>query len=333
MLKLPNVPGARVSEIGVEPFPFVAVDDCLEEETLRLLESNWPAPSSFYVAGHHQHDRRCHIAAYDIDDNDQLVLSPRSAFAGLAPSQTAFWSNFVERHLRRLGMEMIRFFFGYIRTTRGPGELAFVFDRVWLEDAPVQYAGHGLRVHTHYDHDPLWTVTCLIYLDDAEGSVSGTYAARYGPGFEGMSPRAIREVALNSRQWYADGNFQIAREMPFRRNRMFAFVDGPLSFHGVRPFDPRVFERGLRRRMVLSHITLRPEMFLNRYGVSHNQFQQAVMAHESCPAETLTAIDQDIALHLEAMRDFEPYGAEETAGAFSLKTFDWGSRVLKPLAA
>ena len=85
--------------------------------------------------------------------------------------------------------------------------------------------------------------------------------------------------------------------------------------------------------MVLSHITLRPESFLNRYGVSHNQFQQAVMAHDTCPTKTLIAIDGDIALHLEAMRDFEPYGTKATAGEFSLKTFDWGSRVLNSLAA
>ncbi len=309
---------------GHSPFPYFVVDSFLSEELLDEMQGHWPAQKYFCQEGHNGHDLRSRLAEYQFTSNDQLELAQHSTIPNMDKRHGTFWANFIDGTLVPVGKEMIRYYSGYLKDRWPDKRPDYFINLVWLEDAPQKYREIGLRVHTHYDHDPFWAMSGLIYLNDSRNIAKGTNLQRFE--VENLCSDDLVDIALNSRRWYQDERFQVEQEFTFKKNRFLSFVDGPLSFHGVQPNNLQA-DGQLKRKMVLFHIALHPKHFQPHFGVHHHVFKNQVMTHQATE-DIRQVVAQDIAAYRRAIENFVPYGCPDYANSATLQAFDEISGVI-----
>jgi len=245
-------------QVDYKPFPHFVRDRVFDKEALSAIEEFWPADAYFELEGHSQHSRRCHLVRNDFSKDGCHTDRDRSTLFRLPEGQRKAWEALVMGPIHRVALSVLDAFAPFFARTRGGLARDLYFDRIWLDSAPANYHQHGLRVHTHYDHDPLWVFTGVIYLDDANGDVPGTYLAT-NPALEGRDgDAAIADTVLNSRRWYQDPDFHVEKSVPIAKNRMLAMADGPASFHGVSSFAQGDSGLAYSRRTLLFHLCLHP---------------------------------------------------------------------------
>ena len=263
------------TEIVTNPFPHFQVENVLSETWLSRISEHWPAPEFFNLEGHNQHSLRCHVAHTVIDGDGCKLDHEISILNKLQPADRDVWRDLIKGPIQALAEDCALSMAPFLEFTRGKYGKELYFDRLWLDDAPLKYQEHGLRIHTHYDHDPFWVLTGIIYLDDGDGSVPGTYLARHPDIDDDVSDERIAEIVLNGRRWYEDDRFVVETEVAMKRNAMLVMADGPISFHGVRPFKGQNAGTGFRRRTILFHLRMHPECCQRLFGLSTKEFLQA----------------------------------------------------------
>lgn len=304
------------TKVIANPFPHFQVGNVLSENWLSKISEHWPSPDHFSLEGHSQHSSRCHIAHSAFHGDDCAVDREASVLFKLDSVDREVWSDFIKGPLQAMAEECVSRMAPVLDCTRGEFGRELYFDRLWLDDAPPHYQEHGLRIHTHYDHDPFWALTGVLYLDDGDDGVPGTFLARH-PDFDGeISDDRISEIVLNSRRWYQDERFIVEAEVAMKRNSMLVMADGPASFHGVRPFTGRSAHNVFRRRTILFHLCLHPGNCRQLFGLSREEFFGAAQRGEVDKALG-DAVAADTRAFLWASKD--SIGKDPRAEGFSVR--------------
>ena len=150
-----------------------------------------------------------------------------------------------------------------------------------LMEADNSYLGHN--IHTHFYHCPHWYFTVLFYVDGLDNESKGTTLHRIKDdkhnfnSYNSSNAGELASVALNWNNFPEPfSNIKIneqtlfqtseAMSVEFKTNRMFAFLDGPLSFHSVDKSN----QKNNKRRIMRSHVKVHHPLFYNKHSVMLN---------------------------------------------------------------
>lgn len=220
VLAAETVDRVRTARVRTRPFPHLVVDDALPESLRRGLDTAWPAA-----------DRMVNTNFGGRSERPVAMLAHTSegaerSFWHVLRRVTAAASEEIARKLDRHLADKFRPLIGPDWRRRMHGATYMPFDCQIAE-----YRGQA-ELPPHVDHARL-TINGFVYLDDPAPPTPeprrGTMLYTSG-GFAWPSNLAIPEKIR-------DHFLKEATEIAWRDNRLFAYVNGPWSFHGVPPHD------------------------------------------------------------------------------------------------
>ena len=235
-------------EIFTDPFPHIICDDLLPENIIEDLDKHWPETNLFeYEANRTLGTLQFSERFYDLDKCDQHV-----------------WANFFQDSFRKIIKSIFAEFSG-IFVQR------FDIDHIGFGGLMLQQVDNEksmtpnweLPAHLHYAHDPLWLFSVLLQLDNGPGTtLYKTKGAIPTPDF------------ISAFKWHEGVGEQIfeTKEVPFRRNRLFAMLDSPLSFHGVKMIGAS------RRRTIRAHLAVPEELCVDLYDLTLPSWREKARA-------------------------------------------------------
>jgi hypothetical protein len=205
--------------VRLSPFPHLVIDEAISTSAREAVLGAWPDRSNMhYDTGHDRYYAHRHHSFWDKPVGKLLrerELTPLIEYAG-------------------------RGLFPYY-AHRGGGMLRARI--MALHEAGNSFEEH--RAHTHYEHNPEYAFTILLYLDDDGRAERGTTLY----GFEPKPEESIESYVAHAAGMHAAA--MVPTAIPFQKNRALAFVDGPLSMHGSTPF---VGEFTGARKMIVMHL-------------------------------------------------------------------------------
>jgi len=234
------------------PFPHVVADDVLTQDVYADILRHWPSSSTFTTDPH----------------RTMRIMQFAEKFGEFSDEQKRFWAGFFDGPYRQILLRIRQIFAPWL-DARFDGVIPPMhFDGLMLMEVDQSTdtgANWGFPLHLHYPHDPLWMFTCLIYIDGTEGMTSGTTLYRPVESPEADLTRAAR--AAVHWKWYEieDSELVVDREIAFRRNRLFAMLDGPLSFHAAN-MSPEEADRQTTRRILRAHVAAPVDYVEKIYG-------------------------------------------------------------------
>lgn len=236
---------ANVGDVNVErqPVPHFVSENTLPADCLADLVAKWPQRARFKpeVAGNY-------VLWYDRDDRDNPL---RNLVADLGePLSRAILANFADWIQARFGPDV------------GPVQAGFS-----LMEADPDYDGHV--VHTHHYQMPHWLATALVYLDVEPGGHQGTTLCEINTPPDKEPIEYKTWVSLQSLTWADRPEVCEAVTADYVQNRMFAFLDSPISFHKVRA--ARTYGN-VRRRVMRMHFSADPGWCEKLYGVTSDEY-------------------------------------------------------------
>ena len=233
------------SPLETEPYPYFVADNLLPAPVLQAVLDHWPDRDQF----------RPEIAHTYICN----LLRNRIADGG----QRKFWREFVETYGREIAAAASIQFRPWIAARYGD-DIDVQFAMVSLMESDPEYKGHGC--HTHHYHDPGWVGTLLLYLDRDATGYPGTTIHR----FSEAATQAQARMAASTLQWYAAPGMVEAVTVPYAQNRLFAFLDSPISYHSVHAAEANAVGH---RRIFRIHLTVPASAIRKTYGVSRRRYQ------------------------------------------------------------
>lgn len=230
------------ARVRTRPFPHIVVDDLLPPSIRAMLDRHWPSPERLAVSNHLQRGEvRVGRLARDTSGIEQQFWI---AIRHLAAHTNRAARKRLERYLN----EKFRPLLG-ADWRRVLGDVSYNDDDAML----AHYTG-TLDMNPHIDHSRI-VINSFVYLDDPAMPTPeprrGTMLYR-SLGFAWPTnypiPAKMREYFLRE-----------DREVEWRDNRLLAYVNGPMSFHGV----PK-HELGDSRRRLLMFGTLLDQPTIDR---------------------------------------------------------------------
>jgi hypothetical protein len=206
------------------PFPYIVADDVLPPHILTGLRQWWPGAETFSpeTPGNYTSDPR--------------TLVSENSGAGL------FWSHFTRDVAPVIARASLGHFAEWIIARYGPVARRIVASKFRLMQADPSYA--GIPCHAHHWQTPTWCVTLLLYVDQEADGHQGTTlhaltSAHGVPSLDVASRFAARSLHGNRDRgstWNGSGLMD-EYTANYKGNRLIAFLDGPLSYHSVKPVD------------------------------------------------------------------------------------------------
>lgn len=232
------------ADLLTDPYPYFVTDDVLPEAMLMEFRENWPRRADFTPE----------IAHTYVCETTSLRISE--------PAKRKFWRNVNRTVARELGAAVAVKFRPWIAARFGR-DVDVEFARVTLMESDPSYAGHGC--HTHHYHAPGWIGTLLLYLDAEASGHPGTTVLRYA----GNSTEAQARMAARTLRWQDEPSIAEVETVDYRRNRLLAFLDSPVSYHSVGAARPNAVGN---RRIFRIHLTVPERAATRAYGVSHAEY-------------------------------------------------------------
>lgn len=232
--------------LAVTPFRHLVIDDCLGDDALASLNAHWPAPDAFHEGG--------------IRGNFVFDLARKTE---LSENQAAYWTEFQEDIGVQITDALAERYMDVIVAKYGrPLPLT---PTIILQEMGPTFGGH--EVHNHHWHSPNWTFSSILYVDRLDDTPGTTLYGLAGTA----DTRKIAEIAALTLQWEDMAEIVPHTTVACRRNRLFSFIDSPISYHGVERPEPPPAERG--RRMIRMHVAAPGEAIQQVYGVPQAQYQ------------------------------------------------------------
>ena len=226
------------AKIQTYPFPHLVVDDVLPRFMVRHMRSAWPSRESMEPEALGTMDRYWkHLNVHGADHT--VDMEP-------------FWQRFANQTMKAVHDALTKRFDGYVVTNDyRPASL------VCFESGPG-FVEHGR--HTHYNHNPNWTLTLMIQVDDGDREDRGTRLY----GLREFDPRDDNNYLTAVKSDTGSQKTFTAKDIAFKPGRLWAFVDGPISIHGSTPFPNRVAVS--KRKVIRAHLEMPHELGVERYG-------------------------------------------------------------------
>jgi hypothetical protein len=247
---------SNIISVPVQPFPIphFVVDDVFDEPSLQSIDIFWPERSGFVETG--------------IPGNAVFFLGEK--LGELAAPARNFWSSFSHVVLLPLYRQTFERY-AHIYERKYGSLLRNVEIHVRLMEAHPGFADH--EVHTHHWHDPTWLFTNLVYIDAVASSVPGT--TLFGTPDLSLTrdiPEIARIAACTLMWEDMPDVLPPVKTVQFKRNRMFSFLDSPISYHGVQAEQEDVVT-DIRRRVLRCHAFAPDTLIPDLYGIPANQYR------------------------------------------------------------
>ena len=241
------------SALLTDPYPHFVTENVLSAPMLRDFNTYWPQRSDFVP-------EIAHTYVSEIVHNDLGDRRKRD-----------FWHDISRTVAREIGAAAAIKFRPWIAARFG-ADIDVLFARITLMESDASYAGHGC--HTHHYHNPGWVGTLLLYVDDVATGHPGTTIMRYTEG--GVEAQA--KMAARTLLWYDESNIVVVKTVDYRQNRLFGFMDSPISYHCVGSAAPDAVGN---RRIFRIHLSVPKSAATKPYGVSIKEY----VARRSEPTE------------------------------------------------
>lgn len=253
--------------------PHIVIDDIFTTDLAKSINDMWP------------------ISGFENEVKGNRILPiTRNKYQNQIIEHFDFWSNFNEFIWPRLMSSIAKRFepycnhiFGNLYTTN-----ISLDHPLTLMEANEDFDGHDM--HTHFYHAPHWAFTVLIYIDDIDTLSEGTTLHALNPldNKKNQSISCIKteierstEIAFDTFRWLDPNKPSISYsnlEVKYKFNRLFCFIDGPLSLHSVKKYSAIKNKKNLitqfktqsRRRILRSHIKVHHEPFYKYYSKLFN---------------------------------------------------------------
>lgn len=237
--------GIAESALLTDPYPYFVTENVLSAPMLRDFNKYWPQRSDFVPEIPH---------TYVTEIIHNRLTDPR---------KRDFWHNISRTVAREIGAAAAIKFRPWIAARYG-ADVDVLFARITLMESDPSYAGHGC--HTHHYHDPGWIGTLLLYVDEVATGHPGTTIMRYtSNGVEDQAKMAARTL-----RWHDQSNIVEVKTIDYRQNRLFGFMDSPISYHCVGSAAPDAIGN---RRIFRIHLSVPKSAATKPYGVSMKEYR------------------------------------------------------------
>lgn len=240
--------------VDCHPYPYFVAEDVLPPRLVSDMLAHWPDRSNFVFDSHNYY--------FDLVG---LKLSGQR--------QRDFWEAFKQGPVMALAESTIRQFLPWLTARYGANHGVFP-GVVSLMEADTNFAGQP--AHVHHDHDPGWAGTLLLYLDKDPGGQPGTSIDQL---VQGTLDDEIR-AAANARKWYKNPAIRPVKTVDYAYNRLFAFLDSPISYHSVGPAKPNATGK---RHLFRMHLKVPDHLILPIYGVPLESYRPIRAAGKTDP--------------------------------------------------
>ena len=274
--------------LNSDPVQNVIVDDFFEKDYLeKLLE--------FFPSEHFNNDLRGNFSFF-----------PNESINALPKIKKEFWHCFFNDHLpiitKKLALK-----FEHLVDKKFNKLVKLKKDFIYGSIMLSQNKGDGLDFcpHYHFNNDPLWFMTVLIYLDGEQNSAPGTtfYSLNQNNYTDNFFKKYIRfnELRNDKSLTYAEQTKMINEHLsdfkktnvPFKNNRLFCFLDTFTSIHSVEYTKIKNVTKGTRKS-IRFHVGFDRNMCDEVYGMSIGDFN----------AKMNTPINQDVEKIFKTEIDF-----------------------------
>lgn len=233
---------SRIAAAEQEPYPHFVLENAMPDENLALFLETWPSHDTF---------------------SDEIPGN-FTRWIDAAPMAPAIWQDFLPACAQELTRTVLASFAPWLLARFGD-QLTSVRSHMCLMQAQPHFAGHP--IHNHHWHSPNWIATALVYLDADPDGFSGTVINAMGEPGDAHDPA---EEFTHTDMWTPARGFRIRRTIDYVQNRMFAFLDGPMSYHSSRPAAPGT---GDGRRILRMHLSVPWALCQAKYGVREKAYQ------------------------------------------------------------
>ena len=230
--------------LQTDPYPYFVAENVLPNAALAAADEHWPQRSDFVP---------------EIAHNYVCELLHNKIFER---RKREFWHEFSNTYGREIGAAAAIQFRPWIAARYGDA-IDVMVARITLMESDPAYNGHGC--HTHHYHDPGWIGTLLLYLDKDASGYPGTTIQRYA----GTDIEDQAKMAAQTLQWYAAPGFLEVQTIDYKQNRLFAFLDSPISYHCVHAAKPGAVGN---RRIFRIHLRVPKSAAAKAYGVPLRQY-------------------------------------------------------------
>lgn len=259
------------SDYFTDPYPHIIKDNIFDNELLDLVKKNWPDDNLFYneIPGIKLLDLYSSIRKKE-SIYDRLISFIKKK--KLNKKSLSFWKNFVEDHVLKINKEIYKSFkqklFSKFKIYKTPD-----ISQLNLMHASNKFIQH--HVHNHHYHNPNWTFTVLIYIDDENIKTPGTdiYEVRKSNNkisLENLTNFSIVNPILSAQ----NRKIKKSKTVDFKQNRLFAFLDTPISYHGVKKTNITKSFNSSSRKIVRMHCSYHDDTVKKIYGVSLPQYKK-----------------------------------------------------------
>jgi len=260
--------GSQANKVDFHGSPFIILDDLVSPDFVEEINRNWPEKSKFQP---------------EIQGSEFFGLY-QNDISALPGGQKEFWTGFRDDVGPAIVAKVAESFSPFIDTLFPQSHYIdgiSTHGAMLLMEQDERYDGIGM--HTHFYHNPNWVFTMLFYVGDDTGINPGTSLEymNFGNDFDGLKNNYSHEN-MNSVMTEATKFLDVkqrksspiyeSKVIEYRKNRVFAFLDGPLSFHKVE----HSIKSGLcsERRIIRAHVKVDMEKFFqkNLEGIPSEDF-------------------------------------------------------------
>ena len=260
------------SNYGEKPFPHILKDNFLDKSLLNDINENWPEDNYFFdeITGIRLLDLAYSVKTNKIFSILKIILkSDLNALVNkkfLWGAKKKFWLNFFNTEIPKINESIYYCFQESLSAkfgTRSIPELA----KVNLMQSNENFNGHG--IHNHHYHNPNWAFTMLLYIDDQEANTQGTDIYSISEKQNIKNVEELTNFVLNNRiVANPEGLLNKKKTIEFKNNRLFAFLDTPISFHGVTrgKVSDKILNKKQNRKIIRLHAGYNKSYVKKLYG-------------------------------------------------------------------
>lgn len=262
-----------------KPFPYIVKDNFLDVSLLNEINKNWPDDNHFFdeITGIRMLDLEYSVKKNKIISIikhllkvDFQKLKDRKFLFGKTKS---FWLNFLDNEIPKINEAIYYCFQESLSKKFGINSVPEIA-MINLMQSNKSFNGHG--IHNHHYHSPNWTFTMLLYIDDYEGGnaqgtdIYGISEKQNISNVEELTNFALKNQIITN----PEGLLSKKKTIEFRKNRLFAFMDTPISYHGVTHNKSlnNTLNKNLNRKIIRIHAEYDKSYIKKLYGCNLKRY-------------------------------------------------------------
>ena len=280
----------KIKSANVElfPFPYIDIKDGIPKFLIEEIKNFWPK-DLFFSKLNGEGYRTFTLNNKSIDKLDSDISN--------------FWKSLWKNHLNET-LKLISSKFLDFHLFKHKNNIPYLGlgGAMLMEVLPraIKFPRKGyywMGQHTHFFHDPLWYATVLIPISGNENNGTSLYTTKsydnfrkplnylndcldvniFGPLAAGHNKKKIN---------FNNSNFKVSKSIEFLPGKIFSFMDGPMSIHGVK--SKKLKTEDIKTRKVLRvHLMINP-LYKQYFGFNQNDVVKKMEDNEKYKKKVLT---------------------------------------------